>query len=197
LQSVGNLSFANNFLHGFETDFDGATIRGKVALNASGFSGPGTLAVSGGSTINDLGTVRGRVGYSWDRFLVYATRGFAYGQVNSQVNISVPGGGGVSIAVSPMRMGWTVGGGFEYAITNNLTIKTEYLYVDLGNNSELFDGALQNPITCSTPRGYTSCGRTERFRRAPAAGRHSAGNTIGRALARSACRAPRRGRCAG
>src|SRR3984893_6327704 len=137
-----NWAFPNNFLLGFETDFDGAAIRGKVTANAAGQIGgaPFGFAAQIGSRINYIGTVRGRVGYAWDRFLVYGTGGFAYGEVNSAVSAAVDVGG-ASVAISATqnrsRTGWTAGGGFEYAITKNLTVKTEYLYVDLGTNNIL------------------------------------------------------------
>jgi outer membrane immunogenic protein len=131
-----NWEFPNNFLLGFETDFDGAAIRGKVTANAGGsIGGPFGVAAEVGSRINYIGTVRARVGYAWDRFLVYGTGGFAYGQVNSSASAAVgAGGGGGAIFASQNsgRVGWTAGGGFEYAITKNLTVKTEYLYVNLG-----------------------------------------------------------------
>jgi len=134
-----NWEFPNNFVLGFETDFDGAAIRGKVTANAGGGIGGGLFGAAAeiGSTINYIGTVRARAGYAWDRFLVYGTGGFAYGRVTSSASATVgtdTGGGGGSISASQTsgRVGWTVGGGFEYAITQNLTVKTEYLYVNLG-----------------------------------------------------------------
>jgi outer membrane immunogenic protein len=135
-QAGYNWEFPNNFLLGFETDFDGAAIRGKVTANAGGrIGGPFGVAAEVGSRINYIGTVRARVGYAWDRFLVYGTGGFAYGQVNSSASAAVgAGGGGGAIFASQNsgRVGWTAGGGLEYAITKNLTVKTEYLYVNLG-----------------------------------------------------------------
>ncbi len=151
-----NWAFANSFLLGFETDFDAAAISGKVGLTAQGFSGPGVLTVSGGSKIVNLGTARGRVGYAWDRFLVYATGGFAYGEVSSEVNIAVPNGGGLAVSGTPLRTGWTVGAGFEYAITNNLTIKTEYLYVNLGTNSALYNGVILGDINANVNQKTTA-----------------------------------------
>jgi outer membrane immunogenic protein len=131
-----NWEFPNNFLLGFETDFDGAAIRGKGTANAGGtIGGPFGVAAEVGNRIDYIGTVRARVGYAWDRFLVYGTGGFAYGQVNTSASVAFgAGGGGGSISASntSRRVGWTAGGGFEYAITRNLTMKTEYLYVDLG-----------------------------------------------------------------
>jgi outer membrane immunogenic protein len=33
------------------------------------------------------------------------------------------------------KTGWTAGGGFEYALLNNVTLKAEYIYVNLGNST--------------------------------------------------------------
>jgi outer membrane immunogenic protein len=79
----------------------------------------------GGSSSNYFGTVRGRVGYAFDRALLYVTGGLAYGDV----------GGGVS---SNTNAGWTVGGGLEYAFTNNWTAKIEGLYVNIDRGSGTF-----------------------------------------------------------
>jgi outer membrane immunogenic protein len=77
-----------------------------------------------------FGTVRGRVGYAgWDRWLLYATGGLAYGDVGANVT----GFRGNSDTV----VGWTVGGGVEFALTafapgpGGWTAKVEYLFVDL------------------------------------------------------------------
>ncbi len=126
-----NWQFPNNFLLGLETDFDGASIRGKATVN---IATPGVFSAQAGSRINYIGTVRGRVGYAWDRFLIYGTGGFAYGQVNASASAGI-----ISIGENDGRTGWTAGGGVEYAILSNLTFKTEYLYVDLGKNT-IFNG---------------------------------------------------------
>jgi outer membrane immunogenic protein len=138
-----NWEFGNNVVLGFETDFDGAGIRGKATANLNGIAlgaVPFGAAIQAGSRINYIGTVRGRLGYAWDRFLVYGTGGFAYGQVNSAISASAAAGGGAiafTDSQNSSRTGFAVGGGFEYALTNNLTVKTEYLYVNLGTNNIL------------------------------------------------------------
>ena len=73
---------------------------------------------------NWLGTTRARLGYAFDRLMPYVTGGAAYGDVKARV----PGVG----SDSDTQFGWTVGGGLEYAVTPNWTVKAEYLYVDLG-----------------------------------------------------------------
>jgi outer membrane immunogenic protein len=85
------------------------------------------------SKLSSLGTVRGRIGYAFDRALLYATGGFAYGHVENAFSMqSHPGFGG---STSGTQTGWTVGGGFEYAVTNNWTVRAEGLYVDLGTTT--------------------------------------------------------------
>jgi len=71
-----------------------------------------------------LGTVRGRLGYAFDRFMPYVTGGAAFGDVKA----TIPGLG----AQSDTRAGWTAGGGVEYAFAPDWTVKVEYLYADLG-----------------------------------------------------------------
>jgi outer membrane immunogenic protein len=107
-------------VYGLETDLDFADIKGKNS--AAGVAGSK-------NTLNYLGTVRGRVGVAFDRFLPYLTGGFAYGGSS----ISVPGVG----KSSPVHYGWVLGGGVEYAITNNITTKVEALYVDLSDQRVL------------------------------------------------------------
>jgi outer membrane immunogenic protein len=72
-----------------------------------------------------LATVRGRAGYAFDRLLIYGTGGAAFGNVQ---------GGSVGGPFDTgTQVGWTGGGGVEFAFTPNFTAKAEYLYVDLGN----------------------------------------------------------------
>ena len=76
---------------------------------------------------NWLGTVRGRVGYAWDRFMPYFTGGVAFGDIEAKL---APFAG-----KSETNVGWTIGGGVEAAIVSNWTAKLEYLYVDLGDTT--------------------------------------------------------------
>jgi outer membrane immunogenic protein len=79
----------------------------------------------GGSSSHNgyFGTVRARAGYAFDRTLIYATGGFAYGGISSD-----------NFGNADSNGGWTLGGGAEYAFTNNLTAKVEGLYVKLERN---------------------------------------------------------------
>jgi outer membrane immunogenic protein len=96
-----------------------------------------TVPFGGSTSTNDgyLGTVRGRVGYSIDRVLLFATGGLAFGSVIAPSMISAPllGVIGFPAGSSGSSLGWTVGGGVEFAITPNWSVKGEYLYADLGS----------------------------------------------------------------
>jgi outer membrane immunogenic protein len=105
-----------------------------------------------------FGTVRARLGITpWDRWLIYVTGGLAYGEVETNAGFSsataFPGGpiiGTVSTAFSSSttQVGWTVGGGVEWALWESWTAKLEYLYMDLGTVNNSF--AAVGPFTTIT-----------------------------------------------
>ncbi len=78
------------------------------------------------ATINNFGTIRGRVGIAADRFMPYITGGYAF------ANTEVRAAGGSDTA---FHNGWVVGAGVEYAWTNNITTKLEGLYADFDNEN--------------------------------------------------------------
>lgn len=142
---------STNFVVGVEADGDASSIRGQLGFNAFSPIGGGlTLNAAGGTHLDYLGTVRGRFGYAFDRVMPYVTGGFAYGGVDNYGTIGVAAPGfnfGVAASHHSTQTGWTAGAGVEYAITDNLTLKTEYLYADLGT-STLFSG---NPFPFPAP----------------------------------------------
>jgi outer membrane immunogenic protein len=101
------------------------------------------LTTSVASKIEYIGTLRGRLGFTpTDRLLIYGTGGLAYGQVKTTGRVD-------AVAVptafwsgtnSEMKVGWVAGAGMEYALTNNISLKGEYLYYDLGSSKVLADG---------------------------------------------------------
>jgi len=94
--------------------------------NISGSTTTGCLGVSCQTKNTWIGTIRGRVGYAFDRFLPYLTGGVAFGNLEA----NQPG-----FSNKDTNAGWTVGGGLEFAIAGNWTAKAEYLYVDLGEQN--------------------------------------------------------------
>jgi outer membrane immunogenic protein len=132
------------FVLGVETDFDGSTLSKSFNNVGTPFTTAGALTgdfltVNGKTSLTWLGTTRGRVGFVVtpdNRLMIYGTGGVAYGGGNSQFTAFDHTTGSVWTGnPSKTRVGWVIGGGVEYAITNNITIKGEYLYADLGSSS--------------------------------------------------------------
>jgi outer membrane immunogenic protein len=95
----------------------------------------GNATVVNTSTKNEwVATFRPRLGYAWDRTLLYVTGGLAVGNVQASLNVIRPVTGYNSFgSVDDTQAGWTVGGGIEWAFAPHWSIKAEYLYVDLGD----------------------------------------------------------------
>jgi outer membrane immunogenic protein len=128
---------ADALVLGIEADLDWSGIKGGLTTSPpNGFCNlPVNVSLTAsGSTCETksdwLGTVRARVGYAADRFLVFATGGAAFGSV--QTGLTGAGAGAGSFQ-SATNYGWTVGAGVEVALFSNWTAKVEYLYVDLGS----------------------------------------------------------------
>ena len=107
---------------GVEADITGASARGNILEYENYYAAK--------SQLGGLGTVRARFGYAIDRALVYATGGFAYGDVSDRSGWP-PDGAGYDTSANAWKAGWTLGGGLEYALTSNWTARAEGLYVSL------------------------------------------------------------------
>ena len=145
------------WLAGLEADFSGTDIR-----STSDFSGlvGVTRFVHTEQRLDWLATFRGRIGVlAAPQFLLYATGGLAVGQVKTNASLTttlannIPGCVAASIGLcigssdTSTKVGWTVGGGAEWALTSNWSVKAEYLYVDLGrSNSTGFDARFAVPL---------------------------------------------------
>jgi outer membrane immunogenic protein len=141
---------------GLEADISYTDVRSSTTAVTVPLSGIGTLNNTFNSRMNYFGTVRGRLGYAWDRTMVYATGGFAYGEVENSVSLfGVNPGAALQFTGSnrDTKTGYTVGGGIEHAWMGNWTVKAEYLYYDLGSS----DVAVLNvPTFTAGGPGYNS-----------------------------------------
>jgi outer membrane immunogenic protein len=81
-----------------------------------------------------FGTVRGRLGYARDSWLIYGTGGYAYARLETDASASA-GAASMSLSQAETRSGWAVGGGIELAFARNWTARMEYLYIDLGRTN--------------------------------------------------------------
>jgi outer membrane immunogenic protein len=134
-----------DFVLGAEGDIGWADAK-KTAAFSGAVTPLGTaLTTSATSELKYLGTLRGRIGYAPSSQLhFYATGGLAFGEAS--VTSSV-----VANAVPALRwdgkksdtmFGFAIGAGAEYALTQNIILRGEYLYYDLG---DMKSGAFGNP----------------------------------------------------
>jgi outer membrane immunogenic protein len=110
-----------NFVVGIEGDIQYSALKSEVDLGGG---------VTGAAKIPAFATVRGRLGYAFDRALVYGTGGWAYTKTEASLS-----GAGVTISDSKWTSGYALGAGLEYALWNRWTVKGEYLYVRSGDVS--------------------------------------------------------------
>lgn len=109
-----------------------AGIEGDVNGTSIGQTQNGFFHSDSLSTRSDIqGSIRARAGYAIDRVLLFATGGAAFG--GFQNTYASPFG---SDNIGRTRSGWTVGGGLEYAITNNWSVQAEYRYSDFGHYND-------------------------------------------------------------
>lgn len=144
----------NSFVVGVEADvsYIGAsqTFVPPENLVAAGCGG---CFASATNELTWLSTFRGRAGVAVDRILIYATAGAAVGQVNNSW-----GWDGVrpfrdSFSVSETKAGYVVGGGIEAMLTRNVSVRAEYLHVDLGTSRSTITG---QPFCCQAPGTFTT-----------------------------------------
>ncbi|AEQ09179.1 outer membrane protein Omp [Brucella melitensis NI] len=141
VQAGYNWQLANGLVLGGEADFQGSTVKSKLVDNgdlsdigvAGNLSGDESFGLK--TKVQWFGTVRARLGFTpTERLMVYGTGGLAYGKVKTSLS-AYDDGESFSAGNSKTKAGWTLGAGVEYAVTNNWTLKSEYLYTDLGKRS--------------------------------------------------------------
>jgi len=147
-----NWQFNQTWLAGIEADFSWSSIKGTGASNftlGNFIAGGKASSFFADQNVKWFGTIRGRLGFvPINNILIYGTAGFAYARVDENVVLnSQPGPGDFADAAficvtgpncflgssSRTATGWTGGGGFEYALSSNISLKAEYLYVRLGS----------------------------------------------------------------
>jgi outer membrane immunogenic protein len=136
-----NYQFAGRWVVGVELDWSAA----DISTRQDRFDGVDFFRV------NSLGTLRARLGYAWDRYLVYATGGVARGEMSIRGREFGP----AHLAINPNGLqaqdrqtltGYAVGGGIETAVLHNFTINVDYLAVGLGKETFTF----VTPLATST-----------------------------------------------
>jgi outer membrane immunogenic protein len=135
-----NYQFAGSWVVGIENDISWTNIKGD-AFDIPPFN---TNVLN---TVEQkwLDTLRGRIGYAWDRVYLYATGGAAFGRVTATAFDT--GGSNASVSEDHTHIGWTAGAGVEWAFYDRWSVKVEYLHVDLGSKDYFVPPQVVNGFT--------------------------------------------------
>jgi outer membrane immunogenic protein len=138
-----NYQFAGNWVIGIENDISWTNKKGS-AFDIPPFN---TNVIN---TIKEnwLDTLRGRIGFTWDRIFIYGTGGVAFAAVTATGFDT--GGSSAFVSESHTRTGWTAGAGVEWAFLNSWSVKVEYLHVDLGKVVHFQPPVVVNNFTFQT-----------------------------------------------
>jgi outer membrane immunogenic protein len=153
---------------GVEADFSYSAIRGSnTNVSNPPFAQP-IIITDQDKKLEWFGTLRGRLGLlPAPSMLAYVTGGLAYGKTAASTTTTAitPGAGGPNLCPAPfndsfcstgstssVRVGWTLGAGFESFIARNWSVKAEYLYYDLGHASYT---NVESPANNSAPAMQT------------------------------------------
>lgn len=141
IQAGFNYQVDANFVLGIEADIQ----TGDLAGRGNDDDDPEVASLAPPPWVSDLrpdldwwGTLRGRAGVTMDRTLIYATGGLAWGHTTTPDFWWLPDGFGTE----ETRVGYAIGAGIEHAVNDSISVKAEYLFVNLGDQGDLtpFEG---------------------------------------------------------
>jgi outer membrane immunogenic protein len=141
---------------GIEGEFGYLHAQGSQAYFAAGF--PSAAEMTATTKVGDwYGTITPRIGYAWDKLLVYVKGGLAVANEKvsfSDTTASIANPGLISASASTTAWGAALGGGLGYAFAPNWSVKAEYLY--LGVNKTITACGLNTGVG-SAGVGATFC----------------------------------------
>jgi outer membrane immunogenic protein len=136
LQIGYNYMLTDTLVVGAEADYQIISASGKEGYLACPAAQCGmNITQTNTVDVRNAGTVRARVGYKSGKYMPYLTGGYAYG--NALVHASF-GGALPDIKQHVNPTGWVVGAGLDYWLNENWSMRTEYVYSQLGDGSMRF-----------------------------------------------------------
>lgn len=128
VQAGYNMQLGGNWVIGAETDMSFPSPSHAERIKPRAYN----------TTLDVMGTLRGRLGYAFGPFLPYITGGLAYGRSKLDI-VTVPGGDLISDN-HLWHVGWTAGAGLEVALNGPWSARLDYSYTDLGSRTYRIGG---------------------------------------------------------
>jgi outer membrane immunogenic protein len=159
---------SRNFVFGVEGDIEALSLSSRVSGSALYPGYPYTFTVTSNTGTTWLATVRGRLGYAVNNYLIFATGGAGFTDLHGSFAFNDTYGNAAgqpnaheSSFFSDTKAGYTIGGGVETGLWGNWSVKGEYLYANFGtvstssNNLTAFTPALLSPQISFPSNGFT------------------------------------------
>ena len=101
--------------------------------------------------IEHYATVVGKIGYAFDRVLIYAKGGYAGGEVGFKArdNDAL-----VTYEQNQWHNGYALGLGIDYALTDKLSLGVDYTHIDLGSKTGTGPNVFDNGSLGNNPETY-------------------------------------------
>jgi len=125
-----------SWLIGIEGQASWAPFSGSSTCSATNTTTVTPITVNCTTKLDSLGTAAVRLGWAFDRLLVYGKGGAAWTNNSHQATFSTAQGL-LLLSTNELRWGWMAGIGVEYGFTDVWSAKLEYNYMDLGADSLL------------------------------------------------------------
>jgi outer membrane immunogenic protein len=145
-QAGYDYQFANQIVAGVETDLQWSGVQSRhQATTAGGFTAYGVDYTDNSIAMTWFGSTRARLGYARASTLLYVTGGVAYGGLTANGE-QLPGAPFTG-ASSKTQVGWTIGSGAEYPLTDKMSLKAEYLYTSFSGSAGPGTGAFSGSLS--------------------------------------------------
>jgi outer membrane immunogenic protein len=159
---LGYRSQHGPWVFGGEFDAMGGSISGRSREIFTPYLTAGNaITIRTNECVDFFSTLTGRVGYAFDRTLIYATAGGAAVNTNLRINMTDTFGFDAAARSKGLRGGYVVGAGVEYGFKGNWSLRAEYQYIDAGNaliSAREFSGAVPSTFNIynSTRTNYST-----------------------------------------
>jgi opacity protein-like surface antigen len=137
---------SGRWVYGVEADLGASNAKGGRAC-------PNAFFFTCEAELGWLGSLTGRVGFTWERALFYAKGGLAIGEVTASGFANQGPAAILPVVVTSgtdTQTGWTIGGGMEFALTDKWSAKAEYMYYDLGSATHVLDNTETGKVEVDT-----------------------------------------------
>lgn len=155
----------NSIVLGVEGDYDWSNARGSKSC--PDFGGGVGFFFTCHSEVRSVATAAGRLGFVWDRTLIYGKGGAAWIDAKHRITDNsglVVAPGTTLDSATDRRTGWVAGGGFEFALTQNWSAKAEYNYMNFGTRTVTLTGnGFTDPANIQMAEHAVKIGANYRF----------------------------------